>query len=605
MKAAPSLSRRQFCHSALGASGALLLQSLISAGCGGHRRKPNILLVLTDDQGFGDLSLHGNPVLETPHLDALAASGARFDRFYVSPVCAPTRASLLTGRYHLRTGTTWVTRGKDAMRTEEVTLAEVLKQDGYATGCFGKWHNGEHWPEHPCAQGFDEFLGFCAGVWNNYFDAEIDHNGKKFATQGYLPDVLTGAAIDFMKSNRDHPFFCYVPLNTPHTPLQVPDRYFDKYKAKGLDDTLAAVYGMVENIDDNVARMLSAVDELGLKNDTIVLFLSDNGPFGNRYNARMRGTKGSFYDGGIRVPCFIRWPGVIRPGTVIHENAAHIDLLPTLATLCHVSTEGTLPLDGKNLTPLLSGKAADWPDRSILILPFGEKLEGWENNGVCTRQWRAVLAQNNWELYRIDEDPEQKNNVAAQHPEVIGRLSGEYERMFREMTGRGLDALPVQVGHAQWPEVMLGGHEARLLPENTPGIAYNYSMGWSNNWISNWSNPEAYPEWRIAVVKAGTYRISLPYLCAKEHLGCTLRVEVGNQFLETTIQEEHNPAPEPSPFRIPAEAVKYETKTFKTLSLGTLDLPEGETAVRVRLKKVVGGKGADIQGVLIEPTTAP
>jgi len=190
--------------------------------------RPNILLIMTDDQGWGDIRSHGNDVIETPVLDRLAASGARFERFFVSPVCAPTRASLLTGRYYLRTGVNGVTRGRETMRSEEVTLAEILQQAGYATGCFGKWHNGAHYPYHPNGQEFDEFLGFCAGHWNNYFDTTLDHNGKMGKVKGYISDVLSDAAMAFIERNRERPFFCYLPYNAPHSPWQLPDRYFDR-----------------------------------------------------------------------------------------------------------------------------------------------------------------------------------------------------------------------------------------------------------------------------------------------------------------------------------------------------------------------------------------
>ncbi|HLL95021.1 MAG TPA: sulfatase-like hydrolase/transferase, partial [Spirosoma sp.] len=237
--------------------GAVLFGSVVLLVAPAYRPvgdRPNVLFILTDDQGWGDLGLHGNPHVETPHLDQLARDGAQFERFFVSPLCAPTRASLLTGRYHLRTGTVSVTGGWERMNADEQTLAEIFKQNGYATGCFGKWHNGEHYPEDPIGQGFDEFLGFCAGHWNNYFDTELQHNDEMVPTRGFITDVLTDAAIGFIENNKEKPFFCYLPYNAPHSPFQVPDRYFDKCKARGLDDQNACVYGMVENLDDNIGR---------------------------------------------------------------------------------------------------------------------------------------------------------------------------------------------------------------------------------------------------------------------------------------------------------------------------------------------------------------
>jgi arylsulfatase A-like enzyme len=237
----------------------LLLVSLLAFSCNTNRQKsmvdhPNVVLILTDDQGWGDLSIHGNDKISTPAIDQMAANGAQFERFYVSPLCAPTRASLLTGRYALRTGTSWVSKGLENMNPEEVTIAEIFKDNGYATGCFGKWHNGAHYPQHPNQQGFDEFIGFCAGHWNNYFNTTLEHNGDPYPTQGYITDVLTDEAIRFIENNRDRNFSAIYHTMLPHGPFQVPDRYFDKYKSMGLNDKDASVLWHVRKCDDNVAR---------------------------------------------------------------------------------------------------------------------------------------------------------------------------------------------------------------------------------------------------------------------------------------------------------------------------------------------------------------
>ena len=314
--------------------------------------KPNVLVILTDDQGYGDLGIHGNVDISTPVLDGLARESVQFERFYVSPLCAPTRASLLTGRYHLRTGTISVSKRMEVMQTSEVTLGEIFKENGYKTGLFGKWHNGQHMPNHPMSQGFDEFFGFCGGHLSNYFDTELEHNGKKVQTNGFITDILTDKAIEFIDSNKEKPFFCFVPYNAPHSPHQVPDFYFDKYKEKGLDDELASIYGMMENIDVNVGRILKKLDDTGLAENTIVIFLSDNGPNGIRFNGEMKGIKGSVDDGGVRVPCFWRWKGTIKP-SIVPVNAAHIDILPTLVELCGFKKPKTKPLDGVSLAKAL------------------------------------------------------------------------------------------------------------------------------------------------------------------------------------------------------------------------------------------------------------
>lgn len=315
----------------------LLLLSIGLSACAGEQSAkkdamPNIVLILTDDQGWGDLGMHGNQWLSTPNTDRIATEGAQFERFFVSPLCAPTRASLLTGRYHLRTGTASVTGGLETMRSEEITIAEALKAAGYATACFGKWHNGEHYPENPSGQGFDEFFGFCAGHWRNYFDPILEKNGQPVNTTGFITNIITDSALSFIERNQDRPFFCYIPYNAPHEPFQVSDRYFDVYKAKGLDDRTAAIYGMCENMDMNIGRILKTLEKLGLDENTIVIFATDNGPNGQRYNGGMKGTKGSVDEGGVRAPLFIRWPAKIKPGTLVKQLSAHIDIFPTILT---------------------------------------------------------------------------------------------------------------------------------------------------------------------------------------------------------------------------------------------------------------------------------
>ncbi len=337
----------------------LLLLSLCTAVFPGvvYAQPRNIVLIMADDMGWGDIAINGNTAgISTPNLEKIARSGARFEHFMVSPLCAPTRASLLTGRYHLRTGVANVTGGLETMRTEEVTMAEVFKKAGYATGLFGKWHNGAHYPQDPNGQGFDEFFGFCGGHWTNYFNTRLQHNHTMVETRGYITDVLTDAALDFIEKNKAHPFLCYIPYNAPHGPFQVDDKYFNKFKSKGVNDMDAAIYGMVENVDENIGRVLQKLEALKLTGNTIVVFLTDNGPNSARYNGNMKGKKGAVDEGGVRVPLFIRWPAKIKGETVVNQLAAHIDLLPTLVELSGITPTRSLPWDGKSLVPLLQGK---------------------------------------------------------------------------------------------------------------------------------------------------------------------------------------------------------------------------------------------------------
>ncbi|MHC5542910.1 sulfatase-like hydrolase/transferase, partial [Singulisphaera rosea] len=290
--------------------------------------RPNIVLIVSDDQGWGDLSVHGNTNLSTPNIDSLARDGALFDRFFVCPVCSPTRAEFLTGRYHPRGGVWSTSTGGERLDLDEKTIGDTFKRSGYTVGAFGKWHSGTQYPYHPNARGFDEFYGFCSGHWGDYFNPPLEHNGRLVRGDGFITDDLTNHALSFIESNRDRPFFCYLPLNTPHSPMQVPDRFFAKFKdaklglsARGdqpedVDFTRAAL-AMCENIDWNVGRLLKRLDELKLAEDTIVLYFCDNGPNGWRWNGGMKGRKGSTDEGGVRSPLLLRWPGHVKPGTKV------------------------------------------------------------------------------------------------------------------------------------------------------------------------------------------------------------------------------------------------------------------------------------------------
>jgi len=561
----------------------------------GAARLPNVLLIMTDDQGWGDVHSHGNAQIDTPVADRLAAEGARFERFFVCPVCAPTRAGLLTGRYHLRTGTHGVTRGYETMRSEEVTVAEVLEKAGYATGCFGKWHNGAHYPHHPNGQGFGEFLGFCAGHWNNYFDTTLDHNGQPVETKGYISDVLTDAACRFIESNRRRPFFCYVPYNAPHGPFQVPDKYFDKYKARGLDDQLACIYGMCENLDDNVGRLLRLLDELEVRDNTIVFFLTDNGPNSDRFNGGMKGRKGSVDEGGVRVPLFVRWPGRIESGTEIPQIAAHIDLFATIVDLCELEMPATLSQDGISLAPLLQGRTQDWPDRMLFTFrsPGGTTAEML--GAVRTQRWRAVKRRRAWQLYDMSADPGQTRDVAAAEPERLASLRRAYEDKVREVTSAGFDAIPTHVGYGDWPVVTLPGHEAFLAPAPGRGISYVGTSGWANDWITNWTDTRSYAWWPVKVVEAGRFEVAILYTCAREHLGTRLRVELAGRTVEAVVNKAHDPDPIPSPDRVPRGEV-YQ-KVWAELELGTMRLEPVAAHLILRAPEIPTGQACDIKAV--------
>lgn len=535
-------------------------------------RPPNIVLILADDMGWGDIRFHDNPVLNTPTLDLLGRQGARFDRFFVSPLCAPTRASLLTGRYHLRTGVASVTGGLETMRSAETTMAEVFRRAGYATGVFGKWHNGAHYPENPTGQGFDEFFGFCGGHWVNYFDTQLQHNSDVVDTRGYITDVLTDAAIRFIEKQQDRPFFCYVPFNAPHGPFQVPDAFFDPYKAKGLDDHDAAIYGMVENMDGNIDRLLKKLDELRLRENTIVVFLTDNGPNGQRYNGHMNGVKGSVHEGGGRVPLFISWPGHIAPNTLVKPLAAHIDLLPTLAELAGVAWPTTLPLDGRSLVPLLRNAQSAWPDRTLYThvhkASSGMQLQPYPG-GLRTEQYRYIRGKDTDELYDMRADAGEKTNLAPRLTALTSQFRVQYDHWFTEVTQTPIHPEITQVGYAEAPQVQLYAPDAKPLG----GLAYFGGNGWVHDWFRGFQTPDQAAVWTINVVQGGRYSLAIAYNCPPEFMGNLLAIKVAGQTRQVPVQSAF--LGKLTPLRDRVDRPEAPLKEWATLEVGAIDIPKG------------------------------
>ncbi len=580
------------------------------------RIAPNVLLILTDDQGYGDLGFHGNDKIDTPTLDQLARDSVRFENFFVCPYCTPTRAALLTGRYPLRTGAAAVTRGLETVRSQEATIAEVLRQAGYATGCFGKWHIGEHYPNHPNGQGFDEYFGMPQGNWDNYFNPRLDHNGKPVATRGYITDVITDYALRFIQQHHDQPFFCYVPYNAPHTPHQVPDRYFDKYTARGFGPREAAIYGMIENIDENVQRLLGKLDQLQIADQTIVFFLSDNGPEGpegSRYNAGMRGMKGTVHEGGMRVPLFVRWPGRLTPGKTIDPIAAHVDLLPTIAELCGVRNPKTLPLDGRSLVPLLTGTTATgttrigttqrWPDRMFFartagwrsVLSFTEpEVHDLHTIGktVRTQRWRAVNKGDAWQLFDMLQDPSERHDVAAAQPATTQRLADAYEAWFTDVTSTPIVRPPIEIGHAARPIVTLPATEAYF----TGDIGWFNRFGFAHDWLTGWTNSDDTIWWDIKVIAGGHYEILVRYTCPPAFVGTRLRVESDAGWTEQAIDVAYNPEPRRRPTRFPKNRF---VQTFATQSLGQMHLEPGTQRITLSALSIPAPCACDVKELLL------
>lgn len=561
---------------------------------------PNVLFILTDDQGYGDVHLHGNDSIDTPVLDALAASGARLDQFYVSPVCAPTRASLLTGRNYVRTGAFWVTRGTENMRPEELTLAEAFKANGYQTGIFGKWHNGAHYPYNPLGQGFDEFVGFSSGHWSNYFDTDLIHQDTMRPTQGYITDVLTDKAIEFIGRNRDQPFFCYLPVNVPHSPFQLPDRYFDKYKAKGLSDRNAAVHGMVENLDDNLGRLFTQLEEWGLRENTIVVFITDNGPNGQRFNAGMRGWKSWVYEGGIRVPCFISWPGKIAAGQVLTELTDHVDVLPTLVGLTGITKPEGPALDGINLSALLLDQQDPaFPKRQLFShMNQGPKLTPYPG-AVRNEDYHLVIYDSEKpELYAMAVDPGEQKNLADSLPELTTQLKAAYDNWWMEVSAAGPTDPAIPVGYAAAPQVELPAHEAVL----EGSLTYKHNRnGWAHDWIVNWAELSDQAIWEIDVVEAGNYQFTVQYACTEAQKGTELRLGVGEeQGIRATLSVAHVPTVIPSPDRVAGVRTEALEQSWAYQALGELELQTGKYTLSLQALDIPGEEVGEIKGIWVE-----
>jgi arylsulfatase A-like enzyme len=492
---------------------------------------PNVVLIITDDQGYGDLGFTGNPNVKTPVLDKFAGESIRFNNFYVSPVSAPTRSSLMTGRYSLRTGVRDTNNSGAIMATEEITIAEVLKKAGYATGQFGKWHLGDNYPFRPVDQGFDESLMHLGGGMgqpgdittyfrgdSSYFDPVLWHNGKQEAYKGYCTDIFADEALRFIEKNKGVSFFCYIAFNAPHTPLQVPAEYYDKYKnidpSKGFKndgrpfpemnekdkEDARKVYAMVSNIDDNVGKILKKIDDLRLTQNTVVIFMTDNGPQQRRYVAGMRGLKGSVYRGGVRVPFYIRYPDSKKSNIEIEAIAAHIDILPTIAAICNTKLPEGTKIDGSDLMPLITGAKKYLPERSLFFYWTRHSPELYNNIALMRGKYKLVgntdynAPVSDFELFDIAEDPYELKNIVKENPVIANELKAELDRKFFELSGSEnmVNKLYILAGTENENPVILNRNDA----DGQWGV---------------WEQEEAYGTWRVQFAK-GTYNFRFRFI---------------------------------------------------------------------------------------------
>ena len=577
-------------------SGAPWLQAAPAAAAEEH---PNIIFIISDDSAWGDAGWNGNKVLKSPVLDRLKDRSVELTRFYVAPTCAPTRAALLTGRHPLRTGVVNTTRGLQVLDGSEVTIAEALKAGGYATGYFGKWHNGANHPWTAQGQGFDEFVGFNGGFVPNYFDTALERNGTIKPTEGFITDVLTDEAMAFIGQNRDRPFFCYLAYNVPHSPFQAPADLYDKYyKRLGIEnlkpgnerlqaERTAAVYAMLENMDTNIGRLLEELKKLGLDGKTIVIYTTDNGPATARYNGKLRAGKGTLYEGGVLVPFIISYPDHLEAGKVVPRLAMHVDLYPTLLELAGVPAPEGPVIDGKSLVPLLKGATSEWPERYY----FGMQNQGGRDGAALKLHPGAVISQRHKyvntgeavELYDLEADPEEKRNLAEAEPELVATMSKAYEKWFNEMTaenGAKIRIRPFQLGEVT---------DLLVSEASFHGGAKFFGRGFDFDWAVGFEKPGAAVFWPVDVAKGGEYRVEVLHTAKQPG---HIEVKAGGESIKAEITEVYDPPYVPSPDY--SERWEVYEKPFRPLLIGTINIPAGSQEVRVS-----ASEGAEIQSVRV------
>lgn len=469
-------------------------------------RRPNVILILTDDQGYGDLSCHGNPYIKTPNLDALHKESLRFTDFHVYPTCSPSRAMLMSGRYPTRSGVWHTIMGRSIMDREEVTMADIFQANGYRTAIFGKWHLGDNYPYRPQDRGFDDVLIHLGGgvgnipdSWaNSYFQDTYQRNGVPEKLDGYCTEVWFNETIQFIRRNHDRPFFCYLATNAPHQPYVAPERYVAPYRDLGLEPALAGMYGMISCIDEHIGRLRDVLRELGLDRNTILIFSTDNGTSGpaRNMNAGMRGWKSYEYDGGHRVPLFLHWPGGgFSSGRDITNLTSGADLLPTLIELCGLRRNEGPELDGISLVQLMNGdvQAPVWKSRVLFVDSQRTEIPvRWRKTAVMQDRWRLV---NGLELYDVKLDPGQTRDIAAAHPEKVKELIQAYDTWWNSLKPVFSRENSIVVGSRHETPTVLTTHDV------------HGQVVWNQDSVLAGSPTHGY--WAIEIARSGIYEFRL------------------------------------------------------------------------------------------------
>ena len=564
---------------------------------------PNVVVFLADDAGWGDYSCSGNTQLQTPAIDSISKTGVSFDRFFVCPVCAPTRAEFLTGRYHLRGGVRGVSTGQERLDLSEKTIADAFRAAGYATGVFGKWHNGSQWPYHPMARGFDEFFGHSAGHWGEYFNAPLEDRGRMVRTEGYIVDVCTARAQDFISRNHQRPFFCLIPFTTPHSPWAVPTADWDRFRTRPITQTgpqpdrekldeTRCVLAMMEHQDRCVGQILEQLQQLHLRDNTIVLYFSDNGPNTARWNGGMRGQKGSTDEGGTRSVCLLSWPTRIPAGRLIRPIAGAIDLLPTLTALAGISPVGNLPLDGQDLSSLCLGTTDSRPDRTLFT--------HWAGRVSARTQQFRLDAEGR--LYDLQADPGQTTAVNDRHPEQAAALQRAVSEWRQQMPGgdsllslakraaNAVDPRPFPIGYPEFPTTFLPARDAE--PQ---GAIRRSSPAPNCSYFVNWKSLDDRIVWHVDVHTSGTYEVSVDYTCPETDAGSLVQLRFGDALLRASIQPGWDPPLLTNQDTLPRPHGESQMKEFRTLALGEINLPAGRGDLILQAVQIPGQSVMDLR----------
>ena len=573
--------------------------------------RPNVVVMLADDAGWGDYSRNGNQQVTTPHIDSLAAQGVTLNRFYVCPLCAPTRAEFLTGRYYPRTGVYGVSTGQERLSLNEKTIADAFHAAGYATGAFGKWHNGSQWPYHPLARGFDEYYGHTSGHWGEYFDPPLEHNGQPVRGKGYIVDICTDQALDFMERHRDRPFFCYIPFTTPHSPWAVPDEDWQRFRDKPILQTATepqreniaetrCALAMLENQDRNVGRVLRKLEELQLADNTIVLYFSDNGPNAWRWNGGMKGIKGTIDEGGVRSTCFWRWPSHLPAGAAVDQIAGAIDLLPTLTTLAGIEPVGGKALDGCDISQLLRGESVAKSDRRIFSTWAGQV-------SVRTEQFRL---DGKGQLFDMQADPGQITPVNAQYAqlardlqtaanawkdEVFTEAASEWPPGFdRRVAKNVIDPRPFTVGYPDLPRTWLPARDG--VPQ---GGVRRSAAAPNCSYFVNWTRTEDAMAWNIEVHTTGTYTAEILYTCAEADVGSTIELSFRKHRVTGKVEPAWDPPLYTNQDTLPRPDGESQMKEFRSLALGTIELEAGTGPLELRALEVAGKEVMQVRAITL------